>query len=258
MPPRKPRRRRKPPVSLSDEQLLALLQIAKQHRERDFVLILLTYWHGLRASEAVSLRESDFDLAAGTVQITRGKGSDGGSHTLQEHENPMLNERVALGAWLANRGQFGVKGGAKARQVKRTQPRQNTPVKMQQSSDAVTFSGLEPEKMRQNSNFVAFSKSPLIFDVGRKHFWRLVNGYARKAGIPQRKCHPHVLKHTLAKNLVRQGVPLNEIQAYIGWASIATLDWYLRADEEELGQRIGNAIRAKIGLRQVQQGSLFS
>ena len=105
-------------------------------------------------------------------------------------------------------------------------------------------------------NFVFNSQKST--QLSRVTIYKIFKAIAKKAGLGETLQHPHVLKHTLAKNLVRQGVPLNEIQAYIGWASIATLDWYLRADEEELGQRIGNAIRAKIGLRQVQQGSLFS
>jgi site-specific recombinase XerD len=88
-------------------------------------------------------------------------------------------------------------------------------------------------------------------------FWRIVHGYALAAGIPRRKCKTHMLKHTIAKHLVRAGHPLNEIQEWMGWSSIETMNWYTRADEEELGSRIGASIRSKDGLRQVQQGSLF-
>ena len=38
---------------LSREQLLDLLAQAKAVRERDWVLFLVTFWHGLRVSEAV-------------------------------------------------------------------------------------------------------------------------------------------------------------------------------------------------------------
>src|SRR5438552_1211896 len=98
---RKVRPRRKPPVSLTEAQLLSLLAIAKEHRHRDWVMILVTYWHGLRASETVSLREQDF--SNGMVKVTRGKGSEGGWQPLQTHENPLLDERAAVEDWLANR-----------------------------------------------------------------------------------------------------------------------------------------------------------
>ena len=99
--------------------------------------------------------------------------------------------------------------------------------------------------------------SERLFDINRKHFWRVVNGYCRQAGIPRRKCKAHALKHTLVKRLVRLGHPLNEIQEYVGFVSIETLNWYSRADEEELSERIGKTLRSSQGLLQHRQGSLF-
>jgi integrase len=282
--PDKPARRRKPPVSLSDEQLLALLALAHATCLRDWVLILVTYWHGLRASEAVGLVESDFDLAAGEVLIDRGKGSDTGQRqTLQEHENPLLNERAAVEWWLANRGLFGVKGRAKQ---EAGAGRRRVP-KRQQSSQIVAFSaetpdtshfppgfeGPPPEKPAGGSGMQSPPSAGLyeagndgkghpggdtrLFPIHRSHFWKLVHRYALAAGIPKRKCKTHMLKHTIAKHLVRAGHPLNEIQEWMGWTTIETMNWYTRADEEELGHRIGDTIRAKDGLRQVVQGRLF-
>jgi site-specific recombinase XerD len=275
--PRKPRRVRKPPASLSDEQLLALLGIAQADCPRNWVLILLAYWNGLRASEAVNLRENDFDLVAGTVQITRGKGSEGGLHELQEHENPLMNELAAVTWWLQNRAQFGVKGAAK-RQLSAISSQPSAKArKMQQSTQIVTFSP-EPasilgEKPAGGTNSLpealtlacgqpvsgkGHSGDDLLFPISRTQFWRIVHGYALAAGIPRRKCKTHMLKHTIAKHLVRAGVPLNEVQEWMGWSSIETMNWYTRADEEELSHRIGNAIRMKVGLRSVRQGNLFS
>jgi site-specific recombinase XerD len=93
--------------------------------------------------------------------------------------------------------------------------------------------------------------------VGRGQFWRIVHRYSLEAGIPKRKCKTHMLKHTIAKHLVRAGVPLNEIQEWMGWRSIETMNWYTRADEEELGSRIGSAIRGKAGLGPARQSRLF-
>ncbi len=43
----------------------------------------------------------------------------------------------------------------------------------------------------------------------------------------------------------------------MGWRSIETASWYLMADEDELGDRVGKAIRGKDGFRRIQQGYLF-
>jgi integrase len=41
---------------LSKDELLALLREAKASRERDWLMILVGFWHGLRASEVTGLK----------------------------------------------------------------------------------------------------------------------------------------------------------------------------------------------------------
>lgn len=311
--PNKPPRRRKPPVSLSDEQFLALLGKAKEHRLRDWVLILFTYRHGFRASEPLGVTEADIDLRDGKVFVRRGKGSEGGWQDLMSWpENPLMDERGALEFWLANRGKFGVKGGAKPGARKRsparaltgeggdhgkeqnrpddprdaegTHERDNTPAKMQQSTKIVAFSpeaantdhfspgfegapdekpagGSKPLPPSSDDALGAFTApqppSERLFPISRSQFWRLVHKYALAAGIPPRKCKTHTLKHTIAKNLIRAGHPPNEVMEWMGWRSMETMMWYIRPDEEELGQRISDRMRGMTGLRSMAQGRLF-
>ena len=57
-----------------------------RHGERDKVLLTLIYRHGLRVSEAVDLRWTDFDLDAPKARpfhVRRLKGSKDGAHTLE-------------------------------------------------------------------------------------------------------------------------------------------------------------------------------
>jgi len=80
--------------SLSKQQLLALLSAARASRERDFLMILMGFAHGLRPSEVVGLKADD--IRDGHLDVQRLKGS---MHTVQplvEDENPLLNERTAL------------------------------------------------------------------------------------------------------------------------------------------------------------------
>ncbi|MDJ0745102.1 MAG: tyrosine-type recombinase/integrase [Xenococcaceae cyanobacterium MO_167.B27] len=57
---------------------------------RNSVLILMLYRHGLRRSEAASLRWSDVDLREGNIYIRRIKGSRSGRHPLQGDEMRVL------------------------------------------------------------------------------------------------------------------------------------------------------------------------
>jgi integrase len=62
---------------LTADQVAALIKAAKANRNgaRDALMIALAYRHALRAFELVSLRRTDIDLKAGTINIRRAKGS---------------------------------------------------------------------------------------------------------------------------------------------------------------------------------------
>jgi integrase len=233
----------KTPVSLSDDELVRLVTAARAGgRLRDWALILVTYWHGLRASEAVNLRVGD--LADGFLSVSRGKGSEATLQPLMEHDNPLLNERQVIARWLAERAAYGKKGG-------RRRPRKSSPSKTQQSSQSVAFS-------RPESDI-----DDLVFPISRETFWRTFNAYGKAAGLPRgqryrNKRKPHALKHTIAKHLIKGGVPLNEVQAWLGWKSIKTAAIYTVADDDEVAISVGKTIREKPAFRRELQAVLFA
>lgn len=83
---------------LTREQLAGVLAHAKAARERDWVLLLVAFWHGLRASEAISLTPANFHDGYLTVQ--RLKGSLRTTQPLVEDADPLFDERAAVTAWL--------------------------------------------------------------------------------------------------------------------------------------------------------------
>lgn len=80
--------------SLSNSELLALLAEAKACRKRDWLMILVGYWHGLRASEVVGLVADNFH--DGHLEVQRLKGSLKTIQPLVKHEDPLLNEAGEL------------------------------------------------------------------------------------------------------------------------------------------------------------------
>ena len=86
------------------DEIERLLSAAKKTRnpERDYALVLVTFRHALRVSEACALRLSDLNLEVGELFIRRAKGSKSGSH-------PVFNgETAALKNWLAAREKMNV------------------------------------------------------------------------------------------------------------------------------------------------------
>ena len=71
-----------------------LLAAAKAHRERDWLLILVCFWHGLRASELVSFQKDA--IQDGYLTIRREDGSNRIRQMLVEHPEPLLDEKEAL------------------------------------------------------------------------------------------------------------------------------------------------------------------
>jgi integrase len=78
--------------SLREREVDLLMEAARQHRwgHRDATAILLTYRHGLRASELVALRWDDIDLTTGRLRIRRSKSGAAKAHAISAQESLAL------------------------------------------------------------------------------------------------------------------------------------------------------------------------
>ena len=88
-PPSKPKNADvRPREHLTEREVEALIKAAKKgrHGHRDATLILIMYRHGLRVSEAVSVRWDDVDLKSGLIQVKRAKKGLEGIHPLSGRE----------------------------------------------------------------------------------------------------------------------------------------------------------------------------
>jgi site-specific recombinase XerD len=108
---------------LSPNDVLSILEQAREASTRDWCMFLVTFRHALRSQEARQLKLSDIDLDNLTITIARVKGSRSGVQSLDRHKGePTLDEIVALRAWLKDRVEDGSqilfpsqKGGAMSR-----------------------------------------------------------------------------------------------------------------------------------------------
>jgi integrase len=87
---------------LTRDELLALLTAARQHSERDWLLLLVTFSHGLRASEAIRLTKAHFK--DGHITVKRLKGSLKTTQALLSNAEPLLDEKNAVETYLSTLG----------------------------------------------------------------------------------------------------------------------------------------------------------
>jgi integrase len=84
---------------LTEGEMRRLLDAAKGGRygQRDYLMLLMAYRHGLRVSELIDLRLKDIDLDTSRLYVRRKKGS------LSTHQPIEGDELRALRAWLRER-----------------------------------------------------------------------------------------------------------------------------------------------------------
>ena len=83
-PTRRPNSELRPREHLTEREVEKLIQATKGNRwgQRDSTMLLMTFRHGLRASELCGLQWSDVEFASGTLHLRRAKGGQTSTHPL--------------------------------------------------------------------------------------------------------------------------------------------------------------------------------
>lgn len=70
--------------------------------------------------------------------------------------------------------------------------------------------------------------------LSRQAVWEIIARAGRRAGLPEHRVSPHVLRHSFATHLVSGGADLRVVQELLGHASVTTTQIYTRVTEEHL------------------------
>lgn len=64
--------------------------------------------------------------------------------------------------------------------------------------------------------------------------YKSIRRYGDMAGIDQKKCHPHSLRHAFCLSLAKKKIRIEDISSIVGHQSLETTKLYLRKTQEEL------------------------
>ena len=190
-----PGRARRLPGTLSEAEVAALLEAARNHgpdpatRARNACLFELLYATGLRVSELVSLPHTALRGAPEMI-LVRGKGG-------KDRMVPLSDAaRAAAAIWLVHRDRAQADG--------------------------------------QPASRFLFPARGAAGHVSRVRFHALVKEVAASAGIDPDRASPHVLRHAFATHLLAGGADLRVIQLLLGHADLSSTEIYTHVLDERL------------------------
>jgi site-specific recombinase XerD len=179
------------------DELVALAGVGpSKTARRNRALLMVMHDAALRADEVVNLKPADIDVMSGSVIVRKGKG--GKTRHIRDTLDPTT--RQALTSWLALRGTLGW-----------------------DDRSAYLFGTFYARPGRAGGDNVAELKGGGRLDTS--YLRRLLPKLAKRANL--KSTHPHLLRHSRARQWSDEGIPVANIQQALGHKSLATTSIYL-------------------------------
>lgn len=207
----------------SDDDALALLGACRSARDR--VLVVLLGRAGLRRGEAAGLRRPDMHMALDSRSV--------GCDVPGEHLHVVRREDAPNGATAKS-------------------PRSRiVPLDflVVQAYDAYCWERQQvPAAARCDFVLVNLFREPLGAPMRPGAVTELLAALSRRAGL-ERPVHPHMLRHAFASNVLDAGGTLDEAQALLGHASLASTQVYAHPAPERLRAAVDRLARQSMRRR---------
>jgi len=192
------------PCVLTREQLVKVLHYINDSRMA--MVIFIGCFQGLRIGEILSLKWQDVDLSYGMITVKDGKNVKRFKTGYGKDRKVPINDKF-LRVW-------------KTWQYYNSEEEYVIPTRFPNRKKP----GLNSLKRLYQDKFVnALKKAGL-----------LIVDYLQEDGKPRYKYHLHTFRHVCGTNLRRMGVPLEDIQEFLGHSDIETTMIYSRLTKDEL------------------------
>jgi site-specific recombinase XerD len=200
--------------ALTPEQLASILKLAAERSARDHAMILVQYFHGLRASELVSLKVSHFSLK------NPGEG--------------YLDRRQKL--WFLH--VWRLKGSLETRQEVcevKGKPHWNEKQALEKY--------IQEHRPKDVGTDLIFLSRKTDLALEREAWNRIFKAYAKEAGVPSNLQHNHCLKHSRAKHLLEAHSSLDHVRQSMGHSSLNSTILYTRTTDQDADIAARSALR---------------
>jgi site-specific recombinase XerD len=224
------------PRSLPDQAIDALLRAVRNEpdlrlRLRDEAMLALLAYAGLRVQEVCDIQLRDLDLAGGTVTIRSGKGGKARRLPLHSEAQRMLRRYLKE-----------IRCPAGIPPIGSDQERESLLVGMQVTVvDRPLTPGIRARLVRQRIADLGKQAAAQLREAAKRERDIERGEHLRKLAQCLDDVSPHMLRHSLARRMLKNGAQLSEVQRVLGHSRLSTTGIYLTPSEDDLRTAIERA-----------------
>jgi integrase/recombinase XerC len=224
------------PRSIPDQAVDALLRAVRNEpdlrlRLRDEAMLALLVYAGLRVQEVCDVQLRDIDLEGGTVTIRSGKGGKARRLPLHSDAQRMLRRYLKE-----------IRCPSGIPPIGSDQERESFLVGMQITVvDRPLTPGIRARLVRQRIADLGKQAAAQLREAAKRERDIERVEYLRKLAQTLENVSPHMLRHSLARRMLKNGAQLSEVQRVLGHSRLSTTGIYLTPSEDDLRSAIERA-----------------
>lgn len=229
-----PKRTKSLPKSLNELEVTDLIDSIKYNSEgmsdfqkntqlRNKLILTLLYASGLRISELISIIIKEIDFEERTI-LVRGKGEKDRIVLFDSRTKDLMVEYIDLRARYFNN---------------KYNSDNSSDINNNGSIITSNIAEKKSDKNKKNKATVKSNKNEYLFlnrqgtSLSPRYVQMMIKEHGEEIGI-KKKVTPHVLRHSFATHLLKNGVDIRVIQQLLGHSNLSTTQIYTSVDMETL------------------------